>query len=143
MSEKKKYKLSPKEYSAILNKLDIGEIHLVKNSAKVDRAKLGEKNKISINDKAKFEQTSKDIATIHHTYKLLATNNGDEFLKIEATFCVILRDASEASKDFFEIYKDMSLPMTTWPFFREFVNNTTARMGIQPLTIPLIKRPGS
>ena len=41
-------------------------------------------------------------------------------------------------EDFFEIYKEINLPVNIWPYFREFVANTTYRMNMPSVTLPFL-----
>ncbi|HED37058.1 MAG TPA: hypothetical protein ENI76_02255 [Ignavibacteria bacterium] len=61
------------------------------------------------------------------------------YIQIEVTFVVTLKSKFEFTEDFFEIYKEISLHLNTWPYLREFVNQATARMNVPSLTLPLYK----
>jgi len=52
---------------------------------------------------------------------------------------LLLKSKEKFTDEFFDVYKEVSLKLNTWPYFREFVNNITSRMNIPPLTIPFFK----
>jgi preprotein translocase subunit SecB len=135
-------KISPKEYRKILNGIDLKNILLADLKATIKHELLSEGLKISIKDSAQYSY-EEDEFIIKNKYVLTAKNNDKKnVLKIEATFIVVFESKYEINDDFFNIYKEISLPLNVWPFFRELVNSTTSRMNIPPLTLPLLKRLG-
>ena len=133
-------KISPEEYRKILTGIDLKTILLSEIKAFIKHELLSEDFKIGIKENSsyiyqenEFKVTNKYILTAKNTDKKIA-------LKIEGTFILLFESEHEINDDFFEIYKDISLPLNVWPFFRELVNSTTARMNIPPLTLPLLKR---
>jgi hypothetical protein len=136
------YKLTPEEYRKILDGIDIVTISLIESSAKIDlNEALDPKKEIKINDSMEHDVLNNFI-NIYKTYSLKANSNNTKksFLIIKAKFKVVLSSKNEVNEEFIKIYSDISLDLNTWPYFREFVNNTSARMGILPLTLPLLKR---
>jgi len=135
-------KISPKEYRKILKGIDLKNILLADLKATIKHELLSEGLKISIKDSAQYSY-EEDEFIIKNKYVLTAKNNDKKnVLKIEATFIVVFESKYEINDDFFNIYKEISLPLNVWPFFRELVNSTTSRMNIPPLTLPLLKRLG-
>ncbi|WP_297859732.1 hypothetical protein [Meiothermus sp.] len=51
-----------------------------------------------------------------------------------------LQPESEGFAGYFEVFKEINLPINMWPFVREFIYNTTARMDWPPFTLPLRKQ---
>jgi len=45
-------------------------------------------------------------------------------------------DTCQITKDLAERFTKSELRLVVWPYFRQFVNDMTARMGIQPVLIP-------
>lgn len=50
-----------------------------------------------------------------------------------------LQPESEGFAGYFEVFKEVNLPINMWPFAREFIQNTMARMDWPPFTLPLRK----
>ncbi|NOX89100.1 MAG: hypothetical protein GXO77_08740 [Calditrichaeota bacterium] len=133
-------KLSPEEYRKILNGIELKNILLIDLKASIKHELLSEGMKIDIKDDAQYEYDD-DKFIVTNKYILKAKNNDKKIvIKIEATFILVFESGFEITDDFFNIYKDISLPLNVWPFFRELVNSVTSRMNIPPLTLPLLKR---
>jgi len=133
-------KISPEEYRKILDGLELKNILMSDLKASVKHELLSEGLSVSIKDSA-FYENKDDEVIVKNTYRLTARNKEKKTpLKIEATFILVFTTKHEITDDFFEVYKNISLPLNVWPFFREFVNTTTARMNIPPITLPLLKR---
>ncbi len=61
-------------------------------------------------------------------------------LRLKATFILKYESPEEITDDFFDVFKEVSLPFIVWPFFREYVYSITSRMYIPPLTLPQIRQ---
>ena len=141
---KKKKRIAPEEYRRILTGLDLLDISLSRSEGfsnkdpKITFLKLN----VNISDNSNFTLTEDGFVDIIHSYKLKAVDPESEtvFLAVNATFNVRMKSTEPFTKDFFEIYKDLSLQINTWPYFREFVQNMTSRMNIPSLTLPLFKQ---
>jgi preprotein translocase subunit SecB len=133
-------KISPEEYRKILNGIDLKNILLSDLKATIKHELLSEDMKIGIKEDAQYSY-EEDELIVKNKYVLTAKNKEKKtVLKIEGSFIVIFESQSEIDDNFFNIYKEISLPLNVWPFFRELVNSTTSRMNIPPLTLPLLKR---
>jgi len=130
-------KLTPEEYSRILDKLELRAVLLDKLKATVDRETLHNANNLPviIEENNTYEMDNDFI--VHATLKALCTTGKRKCFTVSAEYTVVFDTEEDISQEFFEIFSVLNLPLTTWPFFRELVNSTTARMGIPPLTLPL------
>ena len=65
----------------------------------------------------------------------------DYFLKIEARFVVTyqVRSAEGLTQDNFDAFAERNGIFNVWPYWREFVQSMTARMGLPPLTVPVFR----
>ena len=133
-------KISPEEYRKILDGIDLKNILLSELKATIKHELLSEGMKIGIKENTHYAYEDNELI-VTNKYVLTAKNNDKKIvLKIEGIFIVVFESEYEITDDFFEIYKDISLPLNVWPFFRELVNSTTSRMNIPPFTLPLLKR---
>lgn len=141
---KEEKSISPQEYGEILKDLKLNNLYLKKGNFFVDRENFfkNEKIELKLTDEAKFKKIKDGTINVFHDFKLDAFNmhSKKKILSIECIFCLNFTSKKEFSSEFFEIFKDVNLPINSYPFFREFVFNATSRMNIPPLTIPLIKR---
>ena len=136
---------SPEEYRKFLDGIELELIYLKDLKAKIDRESylkasknsLIEKIEISMNAKYK---NSKGQFKIENDLKIVIKFKNKQALKIETVFVLIFSSIIKMTDGYFEIYKDTSLPLNVWPFFREQVFSLTSKMNIPPLTLPLVKR---
>jgi len=68
-------------------------------------------------------------------------SEGDESLVIEATFVLIysLESLDGVEEKHVEAFGSTSGVYNAWPYWREFVQNTSVRMGISPLVVPVFR----
>jgi preprotein translocase subunit SecB len=138
-----KFKISPEDYNKILTGVDLKSISLQESTASINRNNtIPPELKIEISDESSFEFSKDNNVNVLHSYKLSTQKEGKktQYIQIHASFLVQLTSEHEFTSEFFEIYKQVSLPLNTWPYFREYVNSITARMNILPITLPFVKR---
>lgn len=138
-----KEKIDPKSYAQILRGIKLGEIYLESCSVTHKRENLvGQKGlEVFIRDRASYKQDNGRVKVTHKYYLTAQKPEIQDFaLKISTTFCLVYITDSPFKKEFFEIFKNRSLPLNSWPYFREFVQNMTQRMNIPPITLPWVKR---
>ncbi|MEM4625718.1 MAG: hypothetical protein QXJ28_03080 [Candidatus Pacearchaeota archaeon] len=142
--EVKKPKISPEDYKKILQGLDLISISLKESKTflNVDITPPTELN-IKIKDEADYKVKEEGIVFVFHKYQIDARKpqSKTRFFKLEVTFLVKVYSKETFTEDFFDVYKNISLHLNTWPYLREFVNSTTSRMNIPPLTLPFYKTP--
>jgi preprotein translocase subunit SecB len=140
----KKTKIDPKRYSEILKQVHLNEIYLDSCSVSQKRQNLIQQKSIEfkIRDKVSYQQDDQRLK-VTHNYVLTAKPpdlEKDFALKISVTFCLGYLSKKVIEEDFFDVYKEESLPINSWPYFREFVQSMTQRLSFPPLTLPLLKR---
>lgn len=62
--------------------------------------------------------------------------------RVAAAFGLLYTGTTEPEGDvegYYDVFKEVSLPVNAWPYVREFVQSTMMRMGWPPLTLPLLK----
>ena len=66
---------------------------------------------------------------------------GDPILQIQGKFLLTYRIRSfrGLSDAAFQQFSEMNGVYNAWPYWREFTQNTTSRMGIEPLTLPVFR----
>ncbi len=141
MSEKAK--LSPEEYRKILDGVELINISLTESKTFVKSdSKPPSELEIKLSNHGEFALHDDNVIDVRQCFHLDARKpkSKSRYVQIDATFMVSLSSKEPFTQEFFEIYKEVSLQLNTWPFFREFVHSATARMNIPPLTLPLLKR---
>ena len=136
-----KYKLSPEEYQDYIENLYLKNIFLESCSTKVNKENQDFPQEISINFKTNYNNIENEIAEVRRKYTLTGYKEKKSIfcLKITAEFVLVYHTKKEFSDDFFEIFKEVNVPLNIWPYFREFAQNMIARMDLPNLTLPLIK----
>lgn len=140
-SKQRVFKLDPKEYKEKLSRVELENIFLDSFSATVKRDKLGSAMKVDIKDKREYKIQENGDVVFLHSFELVSSlkSKKDYGLKIKCTYSVYLHSTIELTNDFWDIFSSVNLHINTWPYFREFVQSTTQRMSVPPLTLPLIK----
>ncbi len=135
----KTFKMKPKVYREYLDSVQLKNISLRESKTKYYGGfQPPKKQELSVAGSTKYGK-KEDFYEILQKYVITGKAGKKKILEISATFCVILKSDKELPDEFFEIYNEISLPINTWPFLREFANSMTARMNIPPLTLPFLK----
>lgn len=142
--ELKKPRISPEDYKKILQGLDLISISLKESKTflNIDITPPTELN-IQIKDEANYKAKEEGIVFVFQKYKIDARKpqSKTRFFQLEVTFLVKVFSKENFTEEFFDVYKNISLHLNTWPYLREFVNQTTSRMNVPPLTLPFYKTP--
>jgi len=140
----KNQKIDPKRYAQIIKGINLAEIYLESANITQKRGNLIKQKalNVAVKDKAFYVQYEKRVNVTHKYYLTAKTPEmeKDFALKVSAVFCITYTTDYHFEAEFFEIFKDINLPLNSWPYFREFVQNMTQRMNIPPLTLPVVKR---
>lgn len=144
MKEKatKTYRLEPRDYKRILDKVHLESIGLDSCSSKVNHDNLDRDLRIIVDDSISHQLLDEDKVNFSHKYTLVATKKSkrDFALKISCTFSVRFSSEEPLSNEFLDIFSDVNIPVNTWPYFREFIQSMAQRMCLPPIMLPLLKR---
>ncbi len=135
-----KQKISPEEYRNILVSLELDTLYLTEINSKYKENMISSNLKLDIEEKNTFEQEN-EILKVYYSYKLTAKEEFKEesAIIIQAKYVVRynLNKDLIITKDFMNIFTEITLGMLLWPFYRELVNNIINRMGVPSLILPL------
>ena len=141
-SEEKK--IDSNTYSKILEKLELREIYLESGFVSHNREEILKQKslKVAVKDKASYVQHDSKLKVTHkYDLNVKTPEMGKGFaLKISISFVLTFYTEVPINKDFFDVFQKINLPLNSWPYFREYVQNMTQRMNIPPLTLPFVKR---
>lgn len=136
----KKYSIPPEKYHEILKGLELSDVFILESNFKIDRDKIGEGLQLKLRDAYSFKSKSKGkLVDMFSTFHLNGLNRENEFFSVSCTFISVYHSDKRITKAFFDVYKDMSLRIMMWPYFREYINNVTSRMGLGHLVLPILK----
>lgn len=138
----KKNAISPEEYAGILSSISLSQILLSDCSAKKYEIKTkGGAIDLDITMKLGYDQNASEASFITN-YKLDGVKRSEgaeeKVFTITASFLLsyMKKKEIEVTKEFVNVFKDNSIELVSWPYFREFVQNMISRMGFPPLTLP-------
>lgn len=131
---------------AVSDRVQIENVRLVSCECfQTPNASIGKK-KLNIDSKVRIEANKKNgFILVFPTFKLdgfsLEGNRKEPDIVIEATFVLIYKADSlrGLKKENFEAFGNINGIYNAWPYWREFVQNSVARMGLPPLTIPVFR----
>lgn len=135
----------PHDYSTFIQQLEISTVYL--QSARIENKSGPEAPaaaSVLIQGMSGFTNGQGTIRVLH-TYKvrLHAVNEPDAvFFELDASFVVDYRSRLPMTPVIFETFKDVNLPLNTWPYFREYLGSTMARSNWVPYTLPVFFVPG-
>jgi hypothetical protein len=137
--EAAKNSLPPERYAAYLGSLNLDTIILKSASVKLLSNELGERNSFVLKeDYCTVEQLDK-TTVVEVTYNLSAKSDKRKLVTVQVKYWVRFLTSEPLPPEFFTIYNAASLPLQTFPYFRELVNSIFSRCGLPPLILPLRK----
>ena len=137
-----KPEISPEDYRKTLDHVQLISITMDACSVKVNRGKADGNINLNVKNKASYSIEDEKNIVVASNYDLVATKTTKkEFaLKIMCTYRVVFSTEEPVTDDFMDVFMEINVPMNTWPYFREFVQNMVQRSGFPQLTLPLLKR---
>ncbi|MBM3322758.1 hypothetical protein FJY69_04715 [candidate division WOR-3 bacterium] len=136
--------VDPAEYRDFISGLQLNDISVGSSSSKrlSRQIDLSRKVDVAVNDKASFSMRGAAVCDVIHSYSLRLCYQGEDppLVVIECEFAVTYQTAKPMAAAYFDVFKRTSLPLNTWPYWREFVHSTFARMGLPPFILPSVKR---
>lgn len=137
MSAEKEWRLSPEKYNKLLRRIELRDITLRDIRASCGVGHFEEKVYLLLKETAEIEDGSTDNVTFAISYDLKGKYKRRNAFSVKATYAVTFDLNDELPDEFFEIFKQTSLPLYTYPYFRELANSSISRMGLPPLILPL------
>jgi preprotein translocase subunit SecB len=142
----KKLTLSPEIYKKYLTEVQLIEVSQINSYSQLNEAALEKVFQNNFSPPAISLDTKVDHKTLEKVHLIyseweLSSEFAKEklfFLKITSKYKVMLSIKAELPEEFWEIYLNTTLPLIVFPYFREFVQSTTQRMNIPPLTLPIL-----
>ena len=135
--EEAKKKITPRQYNEMLRHLALQNIYLKELKASVEMYEWKGQARLDFTDDAKLLRLTEEDATVEVRYVLRATVGQSLIFSMEATYLVTFKLNEAVSDEFFEIYNHYSLPLQTYPYFRELVSSTLSKMDLPRLILPL------
>jgi hypothetical protein len=131
--------ISPAAYNAFIQQIELRAIWL--RSADVKNAYgpgAPKEAAIAIGKDASYEQIAAGFRTIQQ-YTLRIEGADTLAAEIKVEFAADFASHEPMTDGIFTLFKEVNLPVNTWPYLREFVANTLGRWGWEPFTLPAFK----
>jgi hypothetical protein len=144
--EKKKNLLE--RVAPISQQVEIETVFLSESRTRRGPDTMFEGDELSVNIKVsniKFGTQESARILIMPSFELTVTKEGEEesapALSIEASFVLVyvLASVKEFDKSAIRAFAATNGVLNAWSYWREFVQNTTARMGLPPIAVPLLR----
>ena len=145
-----KGKISMVSAAKVAGMVDLQEVKLVESTCKRRLGHPDGSKTFDIRQTARFELSDKQNALgVSIQFVLNAIDEGKEqkkentFLSIRATFFLLYSiDNKEGLDDkVLGSFATLNGTYNAWPYWREFVQSVTSRMGLPPLIVPVFRLP--
>jgi len=141
MARKTRQTVKPSDYSAFIKQIEIADLRLV--SARIKNAGFVEcppEAEIGIKTNARYENGEEEFTVFHrYNVRVKDTETQREAAKLSVEFAVTYSSKLPLTDEIFGIFKELNLPVNTWPYLREFVHDNFGRMNWPPLIAPTFK----
>ncbi len=85
-------------------------------------------------------KTRHDLAADHlHAWVTFTLTSDPAILDLRATYRLVYRLRTKPTAPDARAFAGVNAVFNAWPYWREVVQNTSARMGLAPPTVPLLK----
>lgn len=131
---------SPAAYAAFIRQIELTAIWLAEAHVE-NHAGPTQPDRVSVNftSEAGWEAAPNGFMA-HHRYQATLAATDRVLAEIDVTFGLHFRSAEPLTDPLWDVFAEINLPVNTWPFLREFMATTTARMNWVPFTLPALKR---
>lgn len=128
-------------YNSFIRQLELIDLRLV--SARIENLGYAEypaNARIHFRSKSSHKNAEGKFE-VSHGYNLTIKDMDTKLpvAKLSVLFSLTYSSETPMTDDIFEIFKVYNLPLNTWPYFREFVHNSFARMGWGGIVAPTYK----
>lgn len=147
MAMRKAPRIHPTEYKKLLDGLEIVAIVVDQFSGEVlDRKALSEtmaRRLVKVAEKSSMDPQVGDKVDMRYSYILTVCGDDTDkervLMRLKVTFRITYATANRLPRDFFEVFRNTSLPLQVAPFARAWFHDHCLRMGVPPLIMPLVR----
>lgn len=136
-------RISAQKYNEFIRGLSLRNIYLKKGSVDFKTENFGVIRDpiIDFEINCSYKHSGDGMFRVQGDHKLVIKQKGQRKTDIVLRCSFVLLYASKVriSDEIFERFVRFNVPLNAWPYFREFVHNSTSRLGLPPLVLPLFK----
>ena len=134
-------KIPPKEYAEFVKGVNLLDIKFESGEFRdngFDLANAGDKIKVKVSRRAEILEKKQFSFRVRDklSFAVIDPNSRKHLIDIKASLLVEYSSNQEISEEIFEIFREVNVPVNTWPYFREFVHNCLVKMGYPRLVLP-------
>jgi len=127
-------------YDELINNLELENLFFLEASAKREEDFSPPAN-IKITRKQEYKNEGNKIKVyVNYLLKAIKKGSKEPGFSLSVKYLVIYKSKIQMANDSFEKFSKTSLLVEIWPYFREYVHETTMRLGLPPLILNLLKR---
>jgi hypothetical protein len=141
---------TPKKYSDFIGKISLQGVGLDSATVKVDRNSLakplptGETLAVSLDASFGILDLNEERLVASATFKLSQASKeiSDPILLIECSFSALFQLGIPTDQESAHRFANSEAKLVFWPYLRHFIADTSYRMAINPILLPLITTSG-
>lgn len=133
-----------KKVSEVIRKIEIGDIRLVEASAVLDGQPAPATAEFFAEHQIQLAEVDGDLfaVRVQLSLKIRATGEAQpDLVALSGVFRLVYTSSEmkDLPKEALAHFANTNAVHNAWPYWREFVQNMIARMGLPALTLPLLK----
>ncbi len=134
-----KKQIDVREYNRLLKQVQLETILLRDSHSKLRTRKMEANNTYRYEESSEVLSVGDRRATLRVDSKVVAKSGRRNVAEVKARFEVEFTYEAEVPREFFVIYCYASLPLQTFPYFRQMVDHQFTAMSLPRLVLPLRK----
>ena len=135
---------TPDEYAEFVEQIELLDIWLVETRAVNHHGPRPPRQAaVSIATPEASWTNVDDGFEIGFPYQVRFADHDTVHAEVAVTFGLRFSSGRPMDEPTFRVFKDVNLPVNTWPFLREIVSTTVGRMGWPSFTLPALKQGSS
>ena len=130
---------TPERYNAFISQIELQRLWVEKATiANNVGAKRLDDPTLDIKTSPSYEAVPSGFKALQ-TYTITVTEGTATAGKIEVTFAIEYSSKLKLTESLFSVFREINLPLNTWPYLRSFVAESFGKMGWAPHTLPAFK----
>lgn len=137
--------VSPEEYNEFIGGIELQQIRLAAaelTSSEPPEKAVGLRADIQYAEPRYDEVEGGFRASQTYNFTGRVESDPDTAIRVSTTFQLQYSSATPITPALFSVFCNLNLPLNSWPYFREYVQNALARTGWPSTVLPAFKRPG-
>lgn len=138
--------LTPNDYETFLRSVQLLAMGLNRSSAELDREAYShlrtekEGGRVRFTAKYHLDEVGNEYFDVRGVFKLIVEDpkTAKTAILIDAEYGAHLHARAPIDKGLAQKFTKSDLRIILWPFFRQHVFDTTGRMAIIPITVPIV-----